>query len=179
RRLRGSPVRRATTAAARLRATPAEVSSATASAAAATSAGSRSLPGPRTSVISPFGGSANCSASPRALPRTTCSCRFVSSRQTASRRSGPTAASKRTRAGGARAPFAGLRSRRQLRGPRSLVVLVVGTQARPDPVAFKQAPCVTRVFTEDELGLGQLTQHAQRDVFEISDRRRADREHQP
>ena len=45
-------------------------------------------PGPSTSVISPFDGSANRSASAAAGPRTTSSNRFVSSRQTATSRSG-------------------------------------------------------------------------------------------
>ena len=56
-------------------------------------------PGPRTSVISPFGGSAKRSASSAAVPRTTSSKRFVSSRQTATGRAGSAAASERSVAG--------------------------------------------------------------------------------
>ena len=48
---------------------------------------------PRTSVISPFGGSANRAATSAAEPRTTSSKRFVSSRHTATGRSGIASAS--------------------------------------------------------------------------------------
>ena len=56
---------------------------------------------------------------------------------------------------------------------------MVGTQTRADPVPLEQMPCVTRVLAENEIGLGELAQHAQGDVLQIADRRRADREHQP
>ena len=52
-----------------------------------------------TSVISPFGGSAKVAATAGAVPRTTSSKRFVSSRQTATRRSGSAAARLRSDAG--------------------------------------------------------------------------------
>ena len=54
---------------------------------------------PITSVISPFGGSPNLGATSAAVPRTTSSKRFVSSRQTATGRSGHTAASEARVAG--------------------------------------------------------------------------------
>ena len=40
----------------------------------------------------------------------------------------------------------------------------------------EQDPRAARVLAEDEVGLPQLAQHAQRDVLEVADRRRADRE---
>ena len=55
-----------------------------------------------TSVISPFGASANRAASSAADPRTTSSNRFVSSRHTATSRSGSAAASERSVAGSRR-----------------------------------------------------------------------------
>jgi hypothetical protein len=35
---------------------------------------------------------------------------------------------------------------------------------------------VPRVLCQHDIGLGELAQHAQRDVVEVADRRRADRE---
>ena len=91
------PVSRATISAACFRGTPAATSSATAASASASAAGSATTaPGPSTSVISPFGGSANRSASSAAVPRATSSNRFVSSRQTAAARAGSAAASERS-----------------------------------------------------------------------------------
>src|SRR4029077_1068007 len=57
-----------------------------------------------------------------------------------------------------------------------LVVLVVGEEPCADPVPLEQAAGVARVLREHELGLAQLRENPQRDVFEIPDRRRADRE---
>ena len=65
---------------------------------------------------------------------------------------------------------------KQLGDTRRLVVLVVGEQARLDPVALEQAARMPRVLGEDEIGRPELVQHAQRDVVEVSDRRRADRQ---
>ena len=71
-------------------------------------------------MISPFGGSANRSASSAAVPRATSSNRFVSSRQTATGRSGKAAASDRSVAGrrcGDSNATAGCGQRREL-GPQ-------------------------------------------------------------
>src|SRR5439155_13567468 len=73
----------------------------------------------------------------------------------------------------------GLKTWQHLRGSRGLVVLVVGAQSRADPVPFEQPPRVPRVLAEDEVGLGELAQHPQRDVLEVADRGRANRKHQP
>src|SRR3954471_20767779 len=78
---------------------PAATSSATAASARPSPPSSRAAPGPRTSVISPFGGASNRSASSAAVPRTTSSNRFVSSRQTATSRPGSEPASERNVAG--------------------------------------------------------------------------------
>ena len=64
----------------------------------------------------------------------------------------------------------------QRRCARRLVVAVVALEPRLDPVPLEQAARVARVLAEDELGLGELAQHAQGHVLEVADRRRADRE---
>ena len=66
--------------------------------------------------------------------------------------------------------------RQQLRRPRRLVVLVVRQQPRIDAVPLEQAARVPRVLAQDDVGRAQLREHAQRDVLEIPDRRRADDE---
>src|SRR5690349_2076807 len=76
-------------------------------------------------------------------------------------------------------PLTALKPRDHLRGSHGLVVLVVGAQPRPDSMPLEQAPRTTRVLAEDDVGLGELTQHPQCHVLEIADRSRADREHQP
>ena len=86
---------RATTSAASRLGVPPATRSATARAASSSRAGTspRSGDAPITSVTSPFGGSEKRSASSAAVPRATSSNSFVSSRQTATGRSGSIAAS--------------------------------------------------------------------------------------
>ena len=72
--------------------------------------------------------------------------------------------------------LARLEARNQLGDPGRLVVLVVGEQPRLDPVPLEQAAGVTRVLGEHHVGVAKLGQHAQGDVVEIPDRRRADGE---
>ena len=94
---RGTPVSRATTVDATPRGAPAATSSITEARAAAAS-GPR-VEGPMTSVTSPRGASPKRSASAAAEPRTTSSNFFVSSRHTATSRSGSTAARLASEAG--------------------------------------------------------------------------------
>ena len=72
--------------------------------------------------------------------------------------------------------LARLKPRQHLGGSLGLVVLVVAQQTRFDAVPLEEPPRMTRVLAEDELGLAELAEHAQRDVLEIPDRRGADRE---
>ena len=62
----------------------------------------------------------------------------------------------------------------ELGGPLALVVLVVGDQRRLHAVALEQHPRAARVLAGDDVGLAQRGEHAQRDVLEVPDRRRAD-----
>ena len=78
-----------------------------------------------------------------------------------------------------RDPLAGLEPRQQLGRPLRLVVLVVAEQPRLDPVPLEQDLRPPRVLAEDEVRLRELAEHAQRDVLEVPDRRRADREQGP
>ena len=65
--------------------------------------------------------------------------------------------------------------RDQLGRPRALVVLVVARRAsRADAVAVEQHPRAARVLAGDDVGVAQRAEHAQRDVLEVPDRRRAD-----
>ncbi len=75
-----------------------------------------------------------------------------------------------------RNPLAGLEPRQHLSRPLGLVVLVVAEHPRLDPVPVEQDPRPPRVLAEDEVGLGELAQDAERDVLEVPDRRRADGE---
>src|SRR3954468_9737730 len=94
------PTRSDTISAARRRDSPAATSSATAASAGSSPLlASGAVPGPSTSVISPFGGAPNRSTSSAAVPRTTSSNRFVSSRQTATSRFASATASERSVAG--------------------------------------------------------------------------------
>jgi len=43
-------------------------------------------------------------------------------------------------------------------------------------VAFEEGAGAARVLTEDDVGLAELADDAQRDVLEVADRRRADDE---
>jgi hypothetical protein len=97
-RFREIPVSRDTTSAACRRRAPASTSSESAASASPSSPSSAVAP-PNTTVISPFGGSANCAATSAAVPRTTSSKRFVSSRHTATDRSGQRAANDARLAG--------------------------------------------------------------------------------
>ena len=72
--------------------------------------------------------------------------------------------------------LARLEPRDELGDPRRLVVLVVREQPRLDPVPLEQAAGVTRVLGEHDVGVAKLGEHAQGDVVEIPDRRRADGE---
>ena len=72
--------------------------------------------------------------------------------------------------------LARLKPRQHLGGPLGLVVLVVAQQTRFDAVPLEEPPRMPGVLAEDELGLAELAEHAQRDVLEIPDRRGADRE---
>jgi len=56
---------------------------------------------------------------------------------------------------------------------RALVVFVIADQLARDAVAVEQDACPPRVLTSDNVGLAQGCQHAQRDVLEVADRRRA------
>ena len=64
----------------------------------------------------------------------------------------------------------------QLGGPLALVVLVVGDERRLHAVALEQHARAARVLARDDVGVAQRRQHAQRDVLEVADRRRADDE---
>ncbi len=75
-----------------------------------------------------------------------------------------------------RDPLARLEPRHELGDARGLVVLVVGEQPRLDAVPLEQPARVARVLGEHDVGRAQLVEHAQRDVVEVPDRRRADRE---
>ena len=70
----------------------------------------------------------------------------------------------------------GREPRQELGDARRLVVLVVGEQRARDPVPLEQAARVPRVLGEHDVGRAQLGEDAQRDVVEIPDRCRADRE---
>src|ERR671922_138584 len=67
-------------------------------------------------------------------------------------------------------------ARQHLGRPGGLVVLVVREQACADAVAAEQGLRPAGVLAEDDVRLGELAQDAQRDVLEVPDRRRADRE---
>ena len=56
---------------------------------------------------------------------------------------------------------------------------VVADELRDDAVTVEQLSRAASVFAEDEICLPQLAEHAQRDVVEVPDRRRAEGEHQP
>ena len=74
-------------------------------------------------------------------------------------------------------PRPGAKARHHLLDPRGLVVLVVAQQfPGPDAVPLEEDGRPTGVFTEDEVGGAQLGEHANRDVLEVADRRRADGE---
>ena len=75
-----------------------------------------------------------------------------------------------------RDPLTGLEPGQYLSGPLRLVVLVVAEELRLDPVPLEQDLRPPRVLAEDEVRLRQLTEDAQRHVFEVPDRRRADRQ---
>src|SRR5207237_2331116 len=60
--------------------------------------------------------------------------------------------------------------------PLGFVVLVVADEPSRDPMALQQDTSPPRVLAKDELRLGQLAQHAERDVLEVADRSRADGE---
>ena len=63
----------------------------------------------------------------------------------------------------------------QLVRARRLVVAVVAEQPlRADAVPVEQARRMARVLAQHDVGLRELVQHAQRDVVEVADRRRAD-----
>ena len=64
----------------------------------------------------------------------------------------------------------------ELGGALALVVLVVGDERAGDAVAVEQRARVPRVLARDHVGGAQRREHAQRDVLEVADRRRADDE---
>ena len=55
-------------------------------------------------------------------------------------------------------------------------MLVVALEPRLDPVPLEQDAGAPRVLAEDEIGLAELAQDAERDILEVPDRRRADGE---
>ena len=75
-----------------------------------------------------------------------------------------------------RDPLAGLEPWQHFGRPLGLVVLVVAEQPCLDAVPFEQAARVAGVLTEDDVRAPQLLEDTQRDVVEVPDRRRADRE---
>ena len=64
--------------------------------------------------------------------------------------------------------------RHQLPGALALVVLVVADQLTADAVAVEQHARAPGVLAGHDVGLAQRGQHAQGDVLEVADRRRAD-----
>src|SRR5207237_8266909 len=72
--------------------------------------------------------------------------------------------------------LAGQKPREHLGRARGLVVLVVGDEARTDAVAAEEDLRAAGVLAEHDVRLAELPQHAQRDVLEVPDRRRADDE---
>src|SRR5689334_13996559 len=54
-----------------------------------------------------------------------------------------------------------------------LVLLVVADQLSGDTVVLEQGSRATGVLARDQVGLAQGREHAQRDVLEVADRRRA------
>ena len=58
----------------------------------------------------------------------------------------------------------------------SLCAVVAEQPLRTDAVPVEQPRRMARVLAEHDVGLRELAQHAQRDVVEVADRRRADRE---
>ena len=64
--------------------------------------------------------------------------------------------------------------RDEIGGPLALVVLVVGDERRRDAVALEQHAGPARVLAGHDVRVAQRGQHAQRDVLEVPDRRRAD-----
>src|SRR5262249_53095551 len=76
-----------------------------------------------------------------------------------------------------RHPLPRTQPRQHLRLPRRLVVAVIAEQ-RPsaDPVTAEQSRRVPRVLAQHDVGLRELGEHAQRDVVQVPDRRRADGE---
>src|SRR4029453_8433760 len=75
-----------------------------------------------------------------------------------------------------RDPGSRLELREHLGRASSLVVLVVAEETRGEAVAVEEDPRSPRVLAEDEVGLRELVEDAERDVLEVADRRRADRE---
>ena len=57
---------------------------------------------------------------------------------------------------------------------RLLVLLVVADELAGDAVVLEQRAGAAGVLAGDQVGLAQCRQHAQRDVLEVADRRRAD-----
>src|SRR5581483_935 len=70
----------------------------------------------------------------------------------------------------------GLQPGQHLRRALRLVVLVIARQRRRNPVPLQEDARPPRVLAEDEVGLAELAEDAQRDVLEVADRRRADRQ---
>src|SRR5215471_4776254 len=77
-----------------------------------------------------------------------------------------------------RDPLSRREARQELLRASRLVVLVVAEQTPTgaDLVAVEQYARVPCVLTEDDVRFTELGQDTQRDVFEVADRRRADRE---
>ena len=74
-----------------------------------------------------------------------------------------------------RDPLARLEPRQELRRPRRLVVLVVAEQPRARCRAARAAPRVRRVSSQRTTSASRSSrEHAERDVVEVADRRRAD-----
>ncbi len=64
-------------------------------------------------------------------------------------------------------------ARRELARAGAFVVLVQAHEPRGDPVAREQHARVARVLAGDTSASRQRGEHAQRDVLEVADRRRA------
>src|SRR5207237_4999160 len=84
---------------------------------------------------------------------------------------------RQPRIGDERHALAREESRQELVDAFGFVVLVVGDEPRLDAVPLEQAARVSCVLGQDDVGIAQLGGDAQRDVVEVSDRRRAEREH--
>src|SRR5205085_783001 len=119
-------------------------------------------PGATTTTISPRGATdAHRAARSAARPRTTSSWTLVSSRHTATGRSGSTVANDASDAP-------------SRRGDSNATTVSGIAQTRAHPIPIQQHLRAPRVLAGDDVRAAQRLQDPRRDVVEVADRRRAD-----